>query len=254
MSGRPSARDQFGPVAETYLTSAVHASSDALAELVALVNPNGGKVLDVGTGAGHAAYAFAPHVDAVVAFDMTPEMLAVVERESAAKGLANISIQQGDALDLPFGGRAFEGVMCRLAAHHFSDAGQFVREVFRVLKPGGWFLLADTVSPEDQDAADAVNRIEDVRDPSHVWNLKVSEWTGAMKDAGFAVGEAVLRRKFLVFTEWTERMRVSAEDTAWLEGAIFGSTGAVREYLNPVEEPVKGFDLIEAAILATKPE
>lgn len=247
----PSSRDQFGPVAEAYLTSGVHASSDALEVLVEMVKPSGGKVLDIGTGAGHTAYAFAPYVDSVTAFDLTPEMLAIVSREAKARGLTNISTVEGDAMAMPFEDAAFDGVTCRLCAHHFSDVPKFVREVGRVLEPGGWFLLVDTVSPEGDAAAESVNEVERLRDPSHAYNLKDSEWLELLRRTGFEVLATDSRRKALNFDEWADRMRVSDVLKPTIRELIARSSGEVAEYFAPREE-ADGytFDLIETAFFA----
>lgn len=252
MSDRPSSRDQFAPVAESYLTSAVHASDSALARLVEIVKPDGGSVLDVGTGAGHVAYAFAPFVDKVVAYDMTPEMLGIVERESRDKGLAHIQIVEGMAEQMPFPDGSFDGVACRVAAHHFLDVNAFLSEVNRVLKSDGWFLLVDTVAPEDDDADREVNEIEAIRDPSHKRNLKVSEWELLFAEFGFVESANELNRKRLVFVDWVERMRVSAADQDVLRSRIFGSIGEVRDYFAPDETGRGAFDLAELTLLGRK--
>lgn len=252
MTQKPTSQDQFAPVAETYLTSAVHSNADALRRLVELVQPKGGRVLDVGTGAGHAAYTFAPYVDEVVAFDLTPEMLSIVERESKAKGLTNISTQQGNAQEMPFEDNSCDGVTCRVAAHHFLDVEAFVREVHRVLKPVGWFMLSDTISPEDDEATKAINEIEEIRDPSHGYNLKVSEWVELLESNRLAVNVTEQHRKHLEFEDWMDRMRVPEEKRPVLTEKIFESTGPTRDYLMPRTEGVASFDLIEGLFFATK--
>lgn len=249
MTDGPSSRDQFGPVADKYLTSAVHADGAALERLVRVVSPDGGRILDVGTGAGHVAYALAPFVDEVVAFDLTPEMLGVVEREALARGLTNILTVEGDATAMPFEDGAFDGVACRVAAHHFLDVEDFVRESARVLKPGGWFLLVDTVSPEDDEAARTINRVEAIRDPSHVWNLKVSDWVGLFGRFGFEVRHTETNRKVLDLEDWMTRMRVAAEIQPILRVRILESKGAVRDYFNPRDGV---FDLLEGMVFGLK--
>jgi len=75
-------QQQFGAHAATYVTSAVHAKGASLARVVELVAPRPDwHALDVATGAGHMALAFAPYVTRVVASDITPEMLE--ERRSS---------------------------------------------------------------------------------------------------------------------------------------------------------------------------
>src|SRR5205809_3910662 len=69
-------QQQFGAHAASYATSAVHAKGASLARLIELVKPaRHWQALDVATGAGHTAAAFAPHVAGVIASDLTEEML-----------------------------------------------------------------------------------------------------------------------------------------------------------------------------------
>ena len=95
-----------------------------------------GHLLDVGTGAGHTAFAFAPHIAEVEALDLTQEMLDQVERGAQERGLTNIHCQLGDAEALPYPDDTFDFVTSRLCAHHFQNAPAFVREVARVLWAG----------------------------------------------------------------------------------------------------------------------
>lgn len=66
-------QQQFGTHACTYATSAVHANGGSLARVVELVAPEPNwRALDIATGAGNMALAFAPHVAHVIASDITP--------------------------------------------------------------------------------------------------------------------------------------------------------------------------------------
>lgn len=106
---------------------------------VARVKP-GMQVLDVASGAGDPAHALAEVVGPsghVTATDLVPEMLAVAEECARERGLANMTFQQADAEALPFPDQAFDLVTCRLGVMFFPDVGQALREIQRVLKPGG---------------------------------------------------------------------------------------------------------------------
>ncbi len=242
-------RKQFGRVAHEYLTSKAHDRPDELLSLVRLVSPQGGRVLDVGTGAGHTAYAFAPFVKEVVATDVTQEMLDLVREESVKRGLTNISVEYAEAEKLPFPDSSFDGATCRVAAHHFLDVRAFVSEVFRVLRDPGWLLLVDTISPADPEAAKEINEIETVRDPSHVCNYSVVEWLTMLSDAGFTIEWTEESEKRLDFGEWTRRMRVPEDVVPDLSRRIQGSEGAAREYLNPAPEE---FSLRQISVIARK--
>src|SRR5579862_1877237 len=113
-------RQQYGAHAEAYVTSPVHAQGASLARLVELTEPGPEwVVLDVSTGGGHTALAFASHVRRVIASDLTPEMLAAAERFARERGATNIEYQVADAEDLPFEAAAFDLVTNRIALHHF---------------------------------------------------------------------------------------------------------------------------------------
>ncbi|MFM9872471.1 MAG: class I SAM-dependent methyltransferase [Fimbriimonadaceae bacterium] len=245
-------KDSFAPVAEKYLTSAAHAKPDALNALVARIEPTGGLVVDVGTGAGHTAYAFAPKVDRLVAVDITQEMLDIVKREAKTRGLTNITTELAPAEKLPLKSEQATGVVTRLAAHHFDDVAAFVSECARVLEPGGWLLVVDTVGPEDEEIQAELDHIERLRDPSHGHDLAVSEW-GALVDAnGFSTEWVDVTRKSLDLEDWLERMEVPENRRPTLRELILESEGALRKYLSPTVGPKSAFDLWEMSLFARK--
>lgn len=115
---------QFGEQANAYLTSAVHAQGKDLQRLAQLLEPHAGaRLLDLGCGAGHASFTAAAVVAQVVAYDLSAQMLAVVEQAAAEKGLSNIQLQQGVAESLPFEDASFDLVISRYSAHHWHDVG-----------------------------------------------------------------------------------------------------------------------------------
>ncbi len=184
----PDVQSMFGPNAAKYATSKVHANPDELKRLVELVCPKStDRVLDVATGSGNVALAFASHVAEVVALDLTPSMLEQVRLGARAKGLTNVETLLGDACDMPDSLAGFDLVIVRLAPHHFRSIDGFLAGAQRVLKPGGKLLVADTATPDDPDLNRQIDEIETLRDPSHVHNLMYGEWIEAFKRHGFEV-------------------------------------------------------------------
>ena len=152
-------QQQFGAHAAAYATSTVHAKGASLGRLVELVQPKPSwHALDVATGAGHTAAAFAPHVARVVASDLTPEMLQEAAKLAKAKGFANMETAPADAEALPFDDASFDLVTCRIAPHHFPDVPTFVAEVWRTLKGGGTFALVDNIAPDAEFDAGLLQR------------------------------------------------------------------------------------------------
>ena len=201
---------QFAPNADAYVTSAVHANQDDLRRMVTLAVLRGDeRVLDIATGGGHTALAFAPHVRDVIATDLTPAMLAAAERFITGEGVANVRFQQADAEALPFAAGAFDVVTCRVAAHHFGDVPRFLDEVARVLTGGGTFILVDTIAPPDVALDQFIDSVERLRDPSHVRDYTEADWRAFCTAAGLEVTQSETWRKTIPFDDWCDRMRVS---------------------------------------------
>ncbi|HCP29805.1 MAG TPA: SAM-dependent methyltransferase, partial [Pseudomonas sp.] len=139
---------QFGDQAGAYLSSAVHAQGSEFALLQAELQGQGdARVLDLGCGAGHVSFQVAPLVAQVVAYDLSQSMLDVVANAAADRALTNIMTERGAAESLPFADASFDYVFSRYSAHHWSDLGLALREVRRVLKPGGVAAFIDVMSP-----------------------------------------------------------------------------------------------------------
>ena len=245
----------FGAAAAEYVTSAVHASGKDLQWLVETAALTGmERVLDVATGGGHTAFALAPYAAEVVALDITRPMLEVAQKEAHARGLANIQYLEGDAQALPCENASFDVVTCRQAPHHFPDVRQAVREWARVLKPGGKLLLIDSTSPEEPEADALLHEIESLRDPSHVRNHRISEWTAYLSEVSFAVEIAREGGVYLDIPSWTQRMRTPSAAVATIEQLMRDASPAIRERLRIEQrDGVPGFTLPIALIAAVKP-
>ena len=185
------AKEQFDKQATEYNAQWNMWSEEALNAMLTSARPQPtDTVLDVATGTGFTALAFAPHVQSVVGLDVSPGMLRQAQQYAAERGITNAVFQEGAAEALPFAGAAFDLVTCRIAPHHFLSVPKFLEEIVRVLKPGGSVVLADTTVPDDQpEAAVWQNRVEAKRDPSHVQNYTPGEWRSMAEAAGLTVTE-----------------------------------------------------------------
>ena len=244
-------RTQFGAAAASYATSKVHAQGASLARLVELTQPQPDwRVLDVATGAGHTAFAFAPHVAQVIATDITPEMLRETVLGAEKRGLHNVITQSADAEELPFAAASFQLVTCRIAPHHFPDVPAFLRACGRVLPPGGLLAVVDNIVPDDAQAAAYVNNIEKLRDPSHARCLSLAEWIAAFVAAGFVVEHSEVAPKALAFNEWAGRMVHDEATLTQLQKLLLDAPSVVAEFLQvePQAEDIH-FRLAEALIV-----
>lgn len=168
-----------------YRTSASHRAGADLARLIErLALPPASDILDAATGTGHTAIKLASFGHRVTGVDITPEMLAEA-RTLAARSHVSCGWLLGDVSRLPFPDASFDAVTCRRAAHHFPDVRAFLREAFRLIRPGGRLGLADMTAPET--AIGALNELETLRDPSHVRALTPAQWKSALEASDFTI-------------------------------------------------------------------
>lgn len=200
--------DHYGPRAGDYVTSAVHAAGADLERIEEILRGRpAARLLDLGCGGGHVSYRAAPHVAEVVAVDLTAEMLEMVRKTAAERGLTNISLQQGAAERLPFADGSFDMVLCRFSAHHWRDFEAGLREARRVLAPRGRAVFIDVIAPGHPLLDTHFQAVELLRDPSHVRNYTAAEWVGALARAGFAVTAVTPWRLRMEFAVWTARTK-----------------------------------------------
>ena len=199
---------QFGPRADAYVESAVHARGDdlvALDGLAARTKP--AHALDLGCGGGHVAYLLAKHAAEVTAVDLSADMLAAVTKTAEAKGLRNIRTRQASVESLNFADASFDFVASRYSAHHWHDFEGGLREARRVIRPGAAAVFLDAFAPGAALLDTHLQAIELLRDTSHVRDYTLAEWSASLARAGFAVGNVRTWRLHLDFSSWIARMR-----------------------------------------------
>jgi SAM-dependent methyltransferase len=229
-SVKRSAVEQFGPVAAHYAEGDYHSKGPDLAPMLEAGKLDGSeRVLDIGSGPGHTALLFATAAREVVATDPTAAMLDQGRRIAGERGLTNVTFELTSAESLPFADDSFDRVTSRQSAHHYADIRAALREVSRVLRPGGSFVLIDTISPEDDEFDVFLNRIELLRDSSHVRDYRVSDWREMFAEVGFELEDLQSWDIPLDFTGWVERSRTPDAEVAALRECIGQATERVRE-------------------------
>jgi ubiquinone/menaquinone biosynthesis C-methylase UbiE len=223
---------QFSPVADNYRTSTIHASGEDLPKMLAAVPLSGRElVLDAGSGAGHTALAFAPHVAHVTSVDLSPAMLAQGERQARERNLANVEFRQADVEALPFPDHSFDLIVSRYSAHHWPHPQQALSEFRRLLRPGGTFLLSDIVSYDDCTADTHLQTLEILRDRSHVRDHTIAAWLAMLAQQGFG-GSVVYRWDVWIdFASWVQRMATPPDDAAMICRLLDNAPAEVRSTL-----------------------
>ena len=107
--------------------------------------PEGANLLDVGCGYGGLSFILAelrPDLQ-ITGVDPEPAMLEQARAGAAQKGLKNVAFDQGDGRQLKYKDDQFGAVVCQTVLTHVPDAPAVVREMARVLQPGGVFLAME---------------------------------------------------------------------------------------------------------------
>ena len=114
--------------------------------LVHYADPQPGeRVLDVACGTGAPSLKVARKVGvagSVVATDVSAEPLQIAAERARERGLENIRFERADVHQLPFADKEFDLITCRFGVMFFTDLPQALRELRRVLKPGGRIAFA----------------------------------------------------------------------------------------------------------------
>jgi ubiquinone/menaquinone biosynthesis C-methylase UbiE len=196
-------RTEFTRQAQHFATSAAITAAELTARFVDAVEAGPeASILDVACGPGIVTVDIAAKAKAVVAFDLTPEMLRQAQERCAKAGRRNVTFQQGSATALPFPDGSFDGVVTRLSVHHFDAPQAVLKEMFRVVRPGGQLVLADVISSNDARESELHNAIEILRDSSHVRMLPVVELRALIIETGFAIETESTWDQMRKFEEW----------------------------------------------------
>lgn len=178
-------RESFTLQAETFAANPWVTDEERIRRLVAAAHLTGNeRVLDVATGPGYIAEAFARGAREVIGVDLTAAMLAIAEQRTKERGIANVSFRMGDVQKLPFENGAFDVVVSRLALHHMQNPAQVVGEMTRVCRVEGTVLVEDIYGSEHEERGAYQDRWEKLRDPSHVRTLPISELLQHFRLAG----------------------------------------------------------------------
>jgi ubiquinone/menaquinone biosynthesis C-methylase UbiE len=103
------------------------------------------EVADVGTGTGFVAAGIAPRVKRVVGIDNAPAMLEVARENLQALGASNVGLVVGEIARLPLEDGSVDAAFANMVLHHAEDPVTMLREMARVVKPGGTVAITDEI-------------------------------------------------------------------------------------------------------------
>src|SRR4029434_10291309 len=119
-------------------------AEEAAAFLLPSLRP-GMRLLDVGCGPGSITRGLAQRLapGEVVGLDLSRETLAAAREDAAARGLTNLTYAAGSVYELPFRDQSFDAVYAHQVSQHLREPAAALREMLRVLRPGGLVGIRD---------------------------------------------------------------------------------------------------------------
>jgi len=176
----------FGRQALAYNANCLLADEGNLNTIIEMANVSeDDSVLDVATGTGFLAGALSKVAREVMATDLTLEMLY----QTRPKTKGNTSFCLADVERLPFVDDYFDAVTCRVALHHFTRPEEAIGEMQRVCGANGRVVIMDIISSEDDNRREYHNKMERLRDTSHVKQYSYSELLQMFGSCGLKVDE-----------------------------------------------------------------
>ena len=148
--------------------------------------PEGAKILDVATGTGKQAFAFAKRGYAVTGIDLSEAMLKIAGKKNRYK---NLKLQIADASNLPFEANSFDVSSISFALHEMplSVRESVLREMVRVTKPDGTIVIIDFDLPKNRVGRFLIYNFVKSFEGEHYVKFMKSPLRASIEQAGIAI-------------------------------------------------------------------
>ena len=225
------AKEQFNNQAKFYSSSKTFSTGESLDILSNLFNKKKFKSgLDIGTGAGFAAFELSKSCEKVEATDISEGMINEAKKIMKERKINNLNFNICSAEELKYSDKEFDIVTCRTAAHHFLDVEKFCSEVHRVLKDEGEFIIVDTITSDQIKLNNWHQEVELIRDKSHIKNLSLIEWKSILKISKFSFLDIIQSRVTMNLNDWMERSGTSDKDKKILKDKFQNSNKKIKNF------------------------
>jgi ubiquinone/menaquinone biosynthesis C-methylase UbiE len=131
-----SVANQWDDIREGYFTEHMRDKAIERANL-----PENATVADIGTGTGFVAAGLIKHAVKVYGFDANPEMVEVAKRNLSFSDKVELQVAEGNTIPLP--DNFLNGTFANMYLHHAPEPARTIKEMVRVLKPGGMLCITD---------------------------------------------------------------------------------------------------------------
>tara|TARA_B110001454_G_scaffold37180_1_gene36690 strand:- start:1281 stop:2063 length:783 start_codon:yes stop_codon:yes gene_type:complete len=233
MSNNFSTQDQFNNNAEHYVNSVTHSSGESLIQIKNWVSKlkNLNIAIDLATGPGFTAFEISKFSKHVIAADISYKMIDQAKKIASERKITNITFEEIDAMNISYEDNYFDLVSCRTAPHHFSNINKFLEEVRRTLKDEGYFILADTSTSTNKESRIWQQKVEKIRDKSHIESLDVYSWSKKIESFGFNIIDKTVTQVPMTFNKWVQRSGTSKKDIELLFSLFKNaSSNSIKEY------------------------
>tara|TARA_B110000263_G_scaffold7922_1_gene6801 strand:+ start:3319 stop:4101 length:783 start_codon:yes stop_codon:yes gene_type:complete len=214
MSNIFSTQDQFNNNAEHYVNSLTHSSGESLIQikdwLSKLENIN--TAIDLATGPGFTAFEISKFSKHVIAADISSKMIYQAKKIASERKITNITFEEIDAMNILYKDNYFDLISCRTAPHHFNNINKFLEEVKRTLKNQGYFILADTSTSKNKEPRIWQQKVEKIRDKTHIKSLDIDSWARKIESFGFNIIDKTVTQVPMTFNKWVQRSGTNKED------------------------------------------
>jgi phosphoethanolamine N-methyltransferase len=179
-------------------------------------------VLDIGCGIGGATMTLARNANAanVIGIDVERQLCEIAGERVEANGLADrIEIRHVEPGPLPFDDASFDVVFSKDSIVHIADKETLAADVFRVLRPGGWFLASDWLTSHDGEMSVEMRAYVAAEDLDFGMASPV-RYRRALDAAGFDDVDLVDRNPWYRLMARDELERLTGSERARFETAI----------------------------------
>lgn len=221
--------------------------------------------LDIGSGTGITSFLLSNQIHnngTIIGIDISPSMIEVAKRNAQQRGYKNIDFQHGDAEQLDFPDSYFDLVVSNMTFHHLPDKKKALKEIHRVLKPGGQVALHFNGGPCFKEIIEAgqviagryqklprfMETIVEFRESF----LGLEDMVYYMEDSGF-VNHLTYGRQVIVFTKPERIPYIGYSWDFWEPSLPLSSRGQLRsEFINYCSENMseRGFKFTYSTIIS----